>query len=519
MKILPIEKVREADAYTIEHEPIVSTDLMERAATQLCQWISANISKDNKITLVCGIGNNAGDALALARLLSAKEYNVEVYIIWYSDKTSDDFKINLERLRKTKSVKVFDIKKENKTPDFLNKDIIVDGIFGSGLSRPVEGFIAEVIDNISKSQAKIIAIDVPSGLFTDSSNSGFKGSIVNADNTLTFQFPKFAFLFPENEKYVGEWVVLPIGLHSGFIEDIEVKNYFVQRNDCTSLLKARSKFSHKGNFGHALLISGSYGKMGAAVLGAKACLRSGTGLLSVHVPKIGYQIIQTAIPEAMCSIDSSDHFFTGFIDPSNYNAIAIGPGIGMDKSTQNALKLLIQNVSSPMIFDADAINILGENKTWIPFLPKLSILTPHPKEFERLTTKAANDFERNNIQREFSVKYKVYVVLKGAHTAITCPDGSCYFNSSGNAGMATAGSGDVLTGIILGLLAQNYHPKTAAILGVYLHGLAGDIAAGEIGIDALIAGDITECLGDAFMELTNSAQDQQSYPSQPEDFQ
>ncbi len=501
MKILPIDKVREADAYTIKHEPILSADLMERAATQLFQWIITNIPKEKNICVICGLGNNGGDGLVLARLLSKHGFAVEVHIIRYSDKTSEDFKINLDRLKKIKEIELFEIEKDNELPDLLNKEIIIDAIFGSGLSKPVVGFIANVIDKINESEADVIAIDVPSGLFSDKTNSDIKSAIIHADYTLSFQFPKLSFLFPENQNYVGAWTILPIGLHDDFTDTIEVKNFLVQHSDCRELIKPRYKFDHKGKFGHALLISGSYGKMGAAVLGSKACLRTGAGLVSVHVPKIGYQIIQSTVPEAMCSIDSSEHFFSDNINTSNYNAIGVGPGIGMDQSTQNALKLLIQNVSTSMVFDADAINILGENKTWISFLPKLSILTPHPKEFERLTTKVNNDFERNQIQREFSVKHQVYLVLKGAHTAITCPDGSCYFNSSGNPGMATAGSGDVLTGIILGLLSQNYHPKVAVILGVYLHGLAGDIAAEKIGMQAMIAGDINKYLGKAFKEL------------------
>lgn len=501
MKILPIEKVREADAYTIENEPIVSIDLMERAATQLLIWIDKNITKDKKISIICGLGNNGGDGMALARLLSDKSYKVEVLIIKYSDKSSRDFDINLERLLKSTSVEIFEIKKDQEIPDLKDKEVIVDGIFGSGLSKPVEGFIAKVIDNINDSGAEIISIDVPSGLFADKSNTGLKGSIVKANYTLSFQFPKLSFLFAENEKYVGKWYILPIGLHKEYIDKVEVKDYLVEKEDFKDQLKLRNKFDHKGHFGHALLISGSYGKMGAAVLASKACLRTGAGLVTVHVPKTGYQIIQTAVPEAMNSIDPSDNVFSDFIDTSNYNAIGIGPGIGMDKATQGALKLLIQNVSTPMVFDADAINILAENKTWIPFIPELSIFTPHPKEFERLTSKAANNFEQHKIQREFSIKYKAYVVLKGAHTVISCPDGSCYFNTTGNPGMATAGSGDVLTGIILGLLAQNYHPKISAIFGVYLHGLAGDIAEKKIGQEAMIAGDIVDKLGKAYRKL------------------
>jgi NAD(P)H-hydrate epimerase len=295
--------------------------------------------------------------------------------------------------------------------------------------------------------------------------------------------------------------VLPIGIHEDFIEEVEVDHYFTELEECRSILKPRVKYAHKGHFGHALLISGSFGKMGAAVLASQACLRAGAGLLTTHIPLKGYEVIQTAVPEAMVSIDPNEYAFTSTIDLSTFNAIGIGPGIGMNSETQVALKLLIQSSTVPLVFDADAINILAENRTWLSFLPRHCIFTPHPREFERLTGKVANDFEKIKLQRDFSFKYQAYVILKGAHTSITCPDGRCYFNSTGNPGMATGGSGDVLTGVILGLLAQFYHPKEASILGVYLHGLAGDIAMEKQSMEALIARDIIDNLGEAFRRI------------------
>ncbi len=503
MKILSIEQVRQADAYTLKNEPIKDIDLMERAATVCFNWIKNKINKKQKIQVFCGLGNNAGDGLATSRLLSNKGFNVEVYIIRYSNKISQSCKTNYERLLKTHQVKVHNIKEGDKLPDIDRENIVIDAIFGSGLSRAIKGFIADVIDNINKSNAIVISIDVPSGLFCDKSNKDNPGAIINADYTLTFQFPKFAFLFAENDKYAGRWQVFSIGLHPDFIKEVKVKNFLIESSDCKKMLKKRNKFAHKGNFGHALLISGSYGKMGASVLASRACLRTGVGLLTTHIPKSGYNILQTAVPEAMVDIDASEKYFTEVPKLLSYNAIGIGPGIGKEEQTQKALKLLIQNTTVPIVFDADAINILGENKTWISFLPNNSILTPHPKEFERITNKATNDFERNEMQREFSMRYGVYVVLKGAHTAVTCPDGNCYFNTTGNPGMATAGSGDVLTGIILSLLAQKYTPKEACILGVYLHGLAGDIAAKEKGFESLLSGDIVNNIGKAFYELWN----------------
>jgi NAD(P)H-hydrate epimerase len=325
--------------------------------------------------------------------------------------------------------------------------------------------------------------------------------IICADITLTFEFPKLSFLFPESEKYIGKFDILPIGLHLTYIENTQTKNYFLTSSFIKPLLKKRKLFSHKGNFGHALLISGSKGKMGASVLASQACLRSGAGLITTHIPAIGYNVIQTAFPECMASIDNKEEYITNLPDLFPYSAVAAGPGIGKDIQTQNVVKLLIQNAICPILLDADALNILGENKTWLGFLPPESILTPHPKEFDNIAGSSGNSFERWQLQSKVSIKYNVFIVLKGHYTSITCPDGNCYFNSTGNPGMATAGSGDVLTGIILGLLAQGYSSKNACIIGVYLHGLAGDIAAEHTGYEALIASDIINKLGMALGKL------------------
>lgn len=498
MKILPVEKVREADAYTIQNEPIASIDLMERAATQCYKWIKKRTNHTQPISVFCGPGNNGGDGLAIARLLARKGYNVYVFILQFSSNFSADFQINLEQLKNVGGVEISLLAEVDELPDLPAGSIVIDAIFGSGMSKPVTGFPARVIRHINQSDTVTVAIDIPSGLFADEHSASLQGAIIEADYTLTFQFPKLAFLFPENEQFTGKWFVLPIGLAEAFIDDVEVKNFTIDPEDAASLLKPRSRFSHKGHFGHALLIAGGYGKMGAAVLAAKAALRAGAGLVTAHVPKSGYAIIQTAAPEVMVSIDENETHFSRHPDLSPYNAIGLGPGLGMEKETRQAVKLLIQNAGMPMLFDADALNILSENKTWIPFVPPNSIFTPHPKEFERLVGKTANDFERNKRQREFSALHKVYVVLKGANSCITTPDGKCFFNTTGNPGMATGGSGDVLTGIILGLLAQHYHPQEACVFGVFLHGLAGDVAAKKHSQEAMIAGDIIEGLGKAF---------------------
>ncbi|MGM0566702.1 MAG: NAD(P)H-hydrate dehydratase [Bacteroidota bacterium] len=501
IKILPIEKVREGDRYTIENEPIASINLMERAAKRLASWINRNIRTAQKINIVCGPGNNGGDGMALARTLTDKDYETEVFLYNPNDKLSPDNETNLKRLERLPEVNVNIIKNDEDLPAFSPDDVVVDALFGSGLTREIEGIAAKLVHHINNSGCFIISVDTPSGLYSDKPSKTKSKAIIKADYTLTFQFPKLGFMFADNAPYMGKWEVLDIKIHSDYLDSVETKDFYLEREDIMAIIKSRQKFSHKGHFGHALLISGSYGKMGAAVLASQACLRTGAGLLTTHIPKLGYNILQTSVPEAMTSIDEAEDAFSGIKDIQHYQAIGTGPGIGMGEQTQNALKLLIQNSSIPLLFDADAINILAENKTWISFVPKNSIFTPHPKEFERLAGKTSNDFETLEKQREFSVKYGVYVVLKGAHTAISSPDGNIYFNSTGNPGMATAGAGDVLTGIILGLLSQNYEPMYACLIGVYLHGLAGDVAAEDQGWESLISRDIIKYIGKAYNQL------------------
>ncbi|MCF8338305.1 MAG: NAD(P)H-hydrate dehydratase [Bacteroidales bacterium] len=501
IKILPVNKIKEADQYTIENEPIASIDLMERASKRIAEWIELNIKTDRRINIVSGPGNNGGDGLALARKLSDQDYDVNVFLLNPKGTLSEDNKKNYDRLKGYKDVILTEIKEQNDIPGIKSEEVYIDAIFGSGLDRKVTGLMADVINQLNDSSADVISIDAPSGLFIDRSNAENKGAIMKATHTLTFQFPKLAFMFSDNSVYTGSWETIPIDLHPDFIQQVETNHFFLESADIKKVIKGRKKFSHKGNFGHALLIAGKYSSMGAAVLAARSCLRTGAGLLTSHVPGWGYNIIQNTVPEALTSIDESNKSFTEVPELSHYQAIGIGPGIGTAKETQDALKLLIQNASLPILFDADALNILGENKTWISFVPKNSIFTPHPKEFERIAGKSSDAFERLEQQRQFSIKYGVYVILKGAHTSISCPDGTVYFNSTGNPGMATAGSGDVLTGIILGLISQNYTPRDACIIGVYLHGLAGDNAALEQGWESLIASDIISHLGKAYNQL------------------
>jgi NAD(P)H-hydrate epimerase len=503
MKIPTIEQIRFCDAYTIEHEPVLSIDLMERAAKSCVSQIKEMFALDVSIVVFCGTGNNGGDGLAITRLLLDLGYQCQALIIQSGNTYSPDCKENLFRLQKNYPNNIHIITKKEDVPILSNHHLIIDALLGSGLNKAVENdILTQVITRINQSSAFVFAIDMPSGLFAEMPMQP-NAVAVEADFTLSFQFPKLGFFFAENYSYVGEWAIADIGLHPEAVGQIQSNNNLINDTIVRNILSPREKYAHKGNFGHGLLIAGSKGMMGAAILSARACLRSGIGLLTVHVPETGYSIMQGNVPEAMCLCDDNKDVFSGisFNSLTKYNAIATGSGLGKDRLSAEGLKKLISDFGGSIIFDADAINILAENKTWLEFIPPDSIFTPHIKEFERLTRPANNSFERMKIQQEFSIRHHCTVVLKGAHSCITSPQGNCHFNTTGNPGMATGGSGDVLTGIILGLLAQGYSPTQAAIAATFLHGKAADIALKQQSCESLIASDIIDNLGQAFLSV------------------
>jgi len=501
MKIFRCEQIRLIDEYTIKNEPVAPVDLMERAAGKLYEWYSARFERSRPLVIFSGPGNNGGDSLVLARLLAGDNFHPQVFYVDTGANTTDGWKINRARLEQETKVSFFTIDRIDQFPRISEETVIIDGLFGSGLARPVEGLMAEVIRKINNSGVTVVSIDIPSGLFGEDNSFNNPENIIRADFSLSFQFPKLSFMFPENEIYTGEWSVLDIGLHQGIIEETETPWIFLERSMIKSLIKQRNKFDHKGIFGHALLTGGSYGRMGAVILGAKAALRTGTGLLTCHIPSGGNLILQCSVPEAMLINDDSEKIITGAIKTDSFSAVGIGPGMGTDPESFNVLYDLITKSKKPLVIDADGLNILSENKNWLQSLSGNVILTPHPREFERLAGKSANGYERLMKQIGFSAKYNCILVLKGAHTSISSPGGQVCFNSTGNPGMATAGSGDVLTGMILSLLAQGYDPLNAALAGVFLHGLAGDKAAERSGLEAVIASDIIEAIGEAYNRI------------------
>ena len=512
MKLFSAEEIRLWDQYTILHEPIASIDLMERAAGKCVDWLERNNYAENTFHIFCGKGNNGGDGLAIARMLAQRKSTVIVYILEFGHKGTDDFQTNLGRLHQYPEVDIRFIQTEDNFHEHNEHEIIIDALFGSGLNRGLDGVTANLVRHINQSGCEIISIDIPSGLFTD--RSSLREVIVKANQTLSFQCVKLAFLVAENREFIGEAHILDIGLHPGFHHPAFSKYELIDNTFIQSIHKPRNRFGHKGNFGHALMVAGSYGKIGAAVLSAKACLRSGVGLLSCHIPKCGYTILQIAIPEAMVMTDFNSSFNTRIDDDlSKYKAIGIGPGIGTATETKTMMREIFENYRTPVVLDADALNIIASQKDMFKLIPAGSILSPHPKEFERLFGETANEFDRIELALQKAKEFNIIIVLKGHHTFIATPGGTAshddlagrgFFNTTGNAGMATGGSGDVLTGILTGLLAQGYTPAETAISGVYIHGFAGDLAAEKRSMEAMIAGDITEHLSDAFIALSIS---------------
>ena len=500
MKILSAEQIREWDQFTIQHEPISSIDLMERAAATCVGWLLQNGFVETRFAIFCGKGNNGGDGLAMTRMLAEKNIPVSVNILEFGHLGTEDFQINLARLHQLPQVEIHYIQSEVHFHELKNNEVIIDALFGSGLNRGIEGLTAKLVDHMNKSCCRIISIDIPSGLFTDRSSKG--NIIIKAKYTLSFQCYKPAFLVAENAEFIGDVHILDIGLHNDFYNSTQSSSEIVDSPIIQSIYKPRNPFAHKGNFGHALLVAGSYGKIGAAVLSAKACLRSGAGLLSCHIPKCGYDILQSTVPEAMVMTDFNSSFITKVEeDLSIFETIGIGPGIGTASETKKMLQEVFKSFSKPVVLDADALNIISTDKKLLKQIPTGSILTPHPKEFERLFGESANDFERIELAIEKAKELDLLIVLKGHYTLIATPDGRSFFNSTGNAGMATAGSGDVLTGILTSLLAQGYNSIESAVLGVYLHGLAGDLAAKEYSMEAMVAGDIITNIGCAYATI------------------
>ncbi|MEO1435522.1 MAG: NAD(P)H-hydrate dehydratase [Bacteroidota bacterium] len=505
MKILSVDQIRKIDEATIKRDEINSLKLMAQASRHFTEWFTSKIHADGpfkwhspRIIVLAGTGNNGGDGLHIAELLYNRNYQVKLQVVNLG-KSSADFGKKAKRLPRTllqQSKPATTL--EEVQLDCADYDILIDAVFGFGLSRPVQGWLAELFEKINEHSIKVVSVDLPSGMFADQYTEGIS---IKADLTVSFQIPKLGFMMASNAERIGELTIIPIGLSQMAINKMESMHHILTKVAARLLIPHRPKHGHKGTFGHALLWTGSYGKMGAGILSAQACLRSGVGLLSVQIPSCGYDIFQISVPEAMVTADTSQRYLEEPIHLlDKYAAVGLGPGIGQQAGTEKALGNILREAAQALVLDADALNLLGKNPDWFMHLPKGSILTPHPKEFERLFGKTDNDFARLERAIEKAQQHGICIVLKGAQTAVISPEGEVSWNVNGNSGMGTAGSGDVLTGIITGLLAQGIPAFNAARLGVFLHGFAGDLAAAKKGEHSLIASDITNKLGQAFIQ-------------------
>jgi NAD(P)H-hydrate epimerase len=503
MKIFNSAQIRELDKYTIEHEPISSVDLMERAARALTHAISGKWNNGTPVVVFAGPGNNGGDALAVARMLADKDYRVTVYLFNTNGHLSEECAVNKQRIIDSRKIKQFyEVVQQFDPPKLEANMLVIDGLFGTGLNKPLAGGFASLVKYINQSPAKVASIDIPSGLMTEDNTMNVLANIIRADLTLTLGQKKLAFMFAENQQFVGELRVLDIRLSPEYIATTPAQYAIIEENEIRARLRPRHPFAHKGTMGKALIVAGSYGMTGAAVLSTRACLRSGTGKVTVHVPKRSVDIMQTTVPEAVLHIDHEETAFSEPVDTEDFDAVAIGPGLGQTENTAIAMIAQVRRTQCPLVMDADALNMLAKHRAWMQQLPKALVMTPHPLEFDRLNGSPCNDsYERLSKARDMAEHLQAYIILKGHHSALCLPDGQVYFNSSGNAGMATAGSGDVLTGIITGLLARGYSQADACLMGMYLHGLAGDLAARELGEESLIASDIIRYLPQAFSRI------------------
>lgn len=502
MKIFTGTQIKELDRYTIEHEPISSIDLMERAARAITRAIVARWSNRTPVVVFAGSGNNGGDALAVARMLAKECYQVEAYLFNIKGNISPDCAANRDRLKAMDSVKAFtEVTMNFEPPQLTAQTLVVDGLFGSGLSRPLEGGFVSLVRYINASPSQVVSIDLPSGLMAEDNTGNPADNIVHANVTLTLQQKKLSMMLADCQPMTGQVEVLDIGLSAEALAEMPCSYLTIDELNPASLLPKREPFAHKGTMGNALLVAGSYGMAGAAVLAARACLRTGVGKVTVATPSCNRNILQIGVPEAVLVIDRDEQAFTQAVDSEPFSAIGIGPGLGQDEDSAMAMLQQVQQATCPVVLDADALNMLARHRVWQNQLPQGLILTPHPREFDRLAGNSLNDFDRLSRARDMAERLQAYIVLKGHYTALCCPDGTVVFNTTGNAGMATAGSGDVLTGIITALLARGLSRREACLLGIYLHGLAGDVAAAWLDREGLVASDLVRYLPRAFGRL------------------
>lgn len=502
MKIFTTEGIRKIDEATIERDNISSLDMIERAASAIAYEIMSRWRSSQRIVVFAGPGNNGADALAVSRLLFEQGYNPEVYLFNIkSSHLSGSCSTNRDRFVGLGDVDFTEIVNEFAPPELGPEDVVLDGLFGSGLRSPLRGGYGSLVQYINDSRAHTVSIDIPSGLFGEWNLGSDRRNIIKAKLTLALQFKRLSFFFAENADFIGECKVLDLEMDTAAMASVPTDYYLIERDDAHKVIKPREPFCNKYDNGTVFVVAGSYGMMGAAVLASRGAMRTGAGLVTVHAPRCGCNILQTAAPEVLFEADRNEIITSDITLHHKYNVVALGPGMGTSEETRAAVDSFLKNYRQPCILDADALNCIAMHPMLIRSIPKGSVLTPHATEFDRLFGKHMSEEERLKKATDVSKLYEITIVLKGHYTMTVRPDGKVYINSSGNAGMATAGSGDVLTGVIASFVAQGFPVDWAVALGVYVHGLAGDMAAEAHGTYGLVASDIVDNLGRAIREV------------------
>jgi hydroxyethylthiazole kinase-like uncharacterized protein yjeF len=529
MKVVTTEEMRKIDRETIEGFGVPSVVLMERAGLAVSSKIKELVSR-KRVIIVSGSGNNGGDGLAVARNLHNEGWDVKVFLAARPEDLKRDALIQYKAAVKF-GVDIKPIKEllTNYSSLIARHSIIVDAILGTGLSKNVSGMLSDVIKLINKSNRPVFSVDIPSGISSD--NGQVLGEAVKAEYTVTFGLPKRGHLLYPGAEYSGKLFIEDIGFPKELLRSEKCNVELLEKNAVSALIHERHSYSHKGDYGHVLVVAGSRGKTGASLMAARACLRTGAGLVTIGIPESLADVFQSRVTEEMTLIlpDKGDGTLSEkasnkILDFLNKTAdlLAIGPGIGVSTETEKLMKVLIKNSSKPIVIDADGINsIEGEVEVFSKAKAPI-ILTPHPGEMARLLSQKSEtnpptppfakggqggitiqDIEKDriNIATSFAKETGTYLILKGVPTIIAIPDGKAFINSTGNPGMATGGTGDVLTGMISGFLSQTMNPLLACILGVYMHGLAGNIAASEKGQHTMIATDIIDKIAAAFYSI------------------
>ena len=495
MKIFSGKQMKDWDAYTMQEDGITDSELLASISATIGRYIiDMHGDESRSFTVLCGSGNNGSIGIAIAKLLYAEDFEVD--IIWLKTTApSGLFFHQLDSLPIDDSIKVLSVSEGDVFPDFEPDAVLIDAIYGTELNRSLKGYWADLVEFVNTLINTVVSIDMPSGMLSDFYTDGVS---VYADEVICLATPKLGYFMGSNLKRFDDIMYIPNEHSKAYEQNTETDNYITQKIEMGLYLKSRDKWMNKDDFGHALLVMGKEGMMGAAVLSSRACMRSGVGKCTVQVPACGRDVLQISNPEAMVIVDINDKYITQNIDYEQFDAIGIGCGIGINNETASVLSHIFSNANKPLVVDADALNIIAKNQELLSILPRGTILTPHVKEFDRLFGNAPNDFVRLDTQKAKSREYGIVIVLKCHNTSITDERGQTYFNTTGNVGMATAGAGDVLTGIICGLLAQGYAPNHAALIGVFLHGMAGDIVQNKISAEAMIASDLIENIHKAF---------------------